>query len=135
MRSMRARRLFALLTVVTALAGAVLITRPYVHGLSFVIRAAEMQGAPRRAADWDTTPVRTGTLVGDRRGGEGGRPPPRRRLGHHTGHHARDRDPDTARPDARAPVRTIWRSHPRRAADVRPARVGHRRAAPGPPRP
>ena len=51
MRPMRARRLFALLTVVTALFGAVLIARPYIDGLSFVIRAAVMQGLPRRAAD------------------------------------------------------------------------------------
>jgi hypothetical protein len=57
MRPMRVRRLFALLVVATALLGAALIARPYIHGLSFVIRAAEMQGAARRVADFDTTGV------------------------------------------------------------------------------
>ena len=64
MRLMRARRLLALLIVFAALAGAGLIARPYVHGLSFVVRAAEMQGAPRRIADLDTTRV-TDDLVAD----------------------------------------------------------------------
>jgi hypothetical protein len=54
---MRVRRLFALLIVVAALLGAALITRPYIHGLSFVIRAAEVQGTARRVADLDTTRV------------------------------------------------------------------------------
>ncbi len=40
-----------------ALAGAALIARPYLHGLSFVIRAAEMRGLPRRIADLDTARV------------------------------------------------------------------------------
>ena len=57
MRVMRARRLLTLLLVIAALVGTALIVRPYVHGLSFVIRAAEMQGAPRRAADLDTTRI------------------------------------------------------------------------------
>jgi len=43
--------------VVVALLVLVLITRPYVHGLSFVVRAAEMQGAARRVADLDTTRI------------------------------------------------------------------------------
>lgn len=42
---------------IIALAALALIARPYVHGLSFVIRAAEMQGAARRVADLDTTAV------------------------------------------------------------------------------
>ena len=54
---MRVRRLFALLLVMAALLGAAFITRPYIHGLSFVIRAAEMQGTARRVADLDTTRV------------------------------------------------------------------------------
>ena len=54
---MRGRRLLALSVVVAALLGAATIARPYVHGLSFVIRAAEMQGAPRRIADLDTARV------------------------------------------------------------------------------
>jgi dienelactone hydrolase len=52
--SVRALRFAA---VVVALAGATLIARPYLHGLSFVIRAADMQGTARRVADLDTTPV------------------------------------------------------------------------------
>ena len=42
---------------VVALLALVLITRPYLHGASFVVRAAEMQGAARRLADLDTTRV------------------------------------------------------------------------------
>jgi dienelactone hydrolase len=48
---MRAVRLVAVAVVV---AGVALIARPYVHGLSFVVRAADMQGTPRRLADLDT---------------------------------------------------------------------------------
>jgi len=55
MRVMRGRRLLALSVVLAALVGTALIARPYIHGLSFVIRAAEMQGTPRRVADLDTT--------------------------------------------------------------------------------
>jgi len=55
---MRGRRLARLLAVVAALAGAALIARPYVHGLSFVIRAAEMNGTMRRIADLDTIATR-----------------------------------------------------------------------------
>jgi dienelactone hydrolase len=55
---MRGRRLAALLVVALALAGAALIARPYVHGLSFVIRAAEMEGTVRRVADLDTIAIR-----------------------------------------------------------------------------
>ena len=58
MPPMRARRLLALVLALAALLGAAFIARPYVHGLSFVIRAAEMQGRLRRAADLDTTTVR-----------------------------------------------------------------------------
>jgi dienelactone hydrolase len=58
MRFVRTRRLVALVAVLAALAGAIFIARPYVHGLSFVIRAAEVQGAARRLADFDTTAVR-----------------------------------------------------------------------------
>jgi dienelactone hydrolase len=48
------RRLVSLLAVCVTLVGLGLIARPYVHGLSFVIRAADMQGTPRRVADVDT---------------------------------------------------------------------------------
>jgi hypothetical protein len=36
---------------------AALITAPYAHGVSFVIRAADLQGTPRRLADLDTRAV------------------------------------------------------------------------------
>jgi hypothetical protein len=55
---MRGRRLAALLLVIVAVAAAVWIARPYVHGLSFVIRAADMTGTLRRLADADTRPSR-----------------------------------------------------------------------------
>jgi dienelactone hydrolase len=55
---MRGRRLAALLTVIVALAAAALIARPYVHGLSFVVRAADMTGTLRRLAELDTHPAR-----------------------------------------------------------------------------
>lgn len=57
MRLMRSRRLLAFLWVLLALAGTALIARPYIHGLSFVVRAAEMAGTPRRVADLDAAPV------------------------------------------------------------------------------
>jgi dienelactone hydrolase len=56
MRLMRGRRLPALLVALVALVGAVLAARPYVHGLSFVIRAAGVEGTARRVADLDTRP-------------------------------------------------------------------------------
>ena len=67
-----------------ALAGAALIARPYVHGLSFVIRAAEMQGALRRVADMDTARVSEREIsIPTRRG------PMRARLYEPAGAHAR----------------------------------------------
>lgn len=54
---MRRPRIAALASIVFAIAGATLITLPYAHGLSFVVRAADMKGAARRAADLDTLPV------------------------------------------------------------------------------
>lgn len=54
---MRARRLLALLVIVVAFVGATLIGRPYIHGASFVLRAAEVQGTVRRIADFDTVAV------------------------------------------------------------------------------
>jgi hypothetical protein len=84
MRSMRARRLLALLIAAAALLGAALIARPYVHGLSFVIRAAEMQGSPRRVADLDTTRVTAREVtIPTRRG------PMRARLYEPSGPHTR----------------------------------------------
>jgi dienelactone hydrolase len=57
MHVVRARRLVAAVFVLVAIAGALFVTGPYVHGLSFVIRAADMQGAARRAADLDARPT------------------------------------------------------------------------------
>src|SRR5438270_1619513 len=51
-------RLLRWLLGVVALLALGFIVRPYVHGLSFVIRAAEMQGVARRLADIDTRPER-----------------------------------------------------------------------------
>jgi dienelactone hydrolase len=51
-------RAFRLAAVAVAIAGLVLVARPFVHGLSFVIRAADMQGTARRAADFDTVAIR-----------------------------------------------------------------------------
>jgi dienelactone hydrolase len=47
------------LAVLVALAGLLIVGRPYVHGLTFVIRAADMQGTVRRLADLDAAAVRT----------------------------------------------------------------------------
>ncbi len=57
MRLMRARRLLAFVIALAALAGAALIARPYAHGLSFVIRAADVQGTLRSLANADTGPI------------------------------------------------------------------------------
>lgn len=54
---MRHMRFLRWAILVIALAALALLVRPYLHGLSFVIRAAEMQGPPRRLADLDTTRV------------------------------------------------------------------------------
>jgi len=51
------RRLVTLLAIAVTVAGVGFITAPYVHGFSFVVRAADMQGALRRAADMDTRGV------------------------------------------------------------------------------
>ena len=51
-------RLFRLLALTVAIAGLVIVGRPYVHGLSFVVRAADMHGAVRRLADLDAVAVR-----------------------------------------------------------------------------
>jgi len=69
---------------VVALLALTLITRPYLHGLSFVIRAAEMQGTPRRLADLDTTGVTARDItIPTRRG------PIRARLYEPSGSHPR----------------------------------------------
>ena len=51
-------RLFRLLAIIIALAGLALVTRPYLHGLSFAVRAADVQGTARRVADVDSVAIR-----------------------------------------------------------------------------
>ena len=53
MRIVRGRRLVILLAVLVALIAAAVASSPFLHGLSFVIRAADLHGAARRAADLD----------------------------------------------------------------------------------
>lgn len=59
---MRARRVAAFLFVLVAIACAALIARPYFHGLTFVVRAAEIDGRLRRIANLDAVPVHTREL-------------------------------------------------------------------------
>jgi dienelactone hydrolase len=56
MRLMTRGRLAAVLLIVI-LAGAVFAARPYLRGLSFVVRAADRQGSLRRLADYDAVAV------------------------------------------------------------------------------
>jgi dienelactone hydrolase len=53
---MRVRRGVGVLFVLAGLLGAALIARPYLNGLAFVIRAADMHGSLRRVADLGTRP-------------------------------------------------------------------------------
>jgi len=48
---MSSRRLLALVLTIAALLGTAFLFRPYLKGAAFVVRAAEMQGAIRSAAD------------------------------------------------------------------------------------
>jgi dienelactone hydrolase len=50
-------RVLRVAAVFVALAGATIVGRPYVHGLAFVVRAADMHGTARRLADLDTVAV------------------------------------------------------------------------------
>lgn len=66
---MRGRRIAALIFSIVMVASAALVARPYLHGASFVVRAAEMDGAVRRIADADTVAIRTIELsIATRRG-------------------------------------------------------------------
>jgi hypothetical protein len=51
------RRAVALLVALVVVAGAAFITQPYYHGLSFVARAADIQGTVRRLAEFDVEPI------------------------------------------------------------------------------
>ena len=53
---MRRRAVIAIVLLVAIVAGW-FVALPYVHGLSFVIRAADMQGTARRVADFGSTAV------------------------------------------------------------------------------
>src|SRR4051812_46391615 len=54
---MRPRRIVAG-TILLVAALAATVTPPYFRGAAFVVRAAGMDGAARRVADWETSPVR-----------------------------------------------------------------------------
>lgn len=56
MRGVTRRRVVVAFALAAIAAGA-LIARPYLHGLSFVLRAADLPGAARRLADLDTVPT------------------------------------------------------------------------------
>jgi dienelactone hydrolase len=56
------RRVVALISAAGVLLAAAVVAYPYIHGLSFVVRAANLQGALRRAADLDTAPVRESVI-------------------------------------------------------------------------
>jgi dienelactone hydrolase len=63
MQSMRGRRLAALLFAIAVVIGAFVVARPYLHGLAFVVRAADINGRIRRIADLDAVPVHTRELA------------------------------------------------------------------------
>lgn len=58
MRPVTRRRLAVVAFVLVAFAAALAVARPYAHGLSLVVRAANLQGTWRRMADLDTVAVR-----------------------------------------------------------------------------
>jgi len=62
------RRLVLVLLAIV-LVTSVLVARPYVRGAAFVIRAAGLDGAARRLAEWDTVPVHESDTTVRWRGG------------------------------------------------------------------
>src|SRR5262245_526265 len=56
---MRGRRFAALVFAIAVATAAGFVVRPYIHGASFVVRAADMDGRVRRIADIDTARVQT----------------------------------------------------------------------------
>jgi len=71
---MRVVRLFRWLVVAVALVVLALAVRPYAHGLSFVIRAAEIGGTAERLARFDTVAIATrGVTIPTRAGAMRGR--------------------------------------------------------------
>jgi pimeloyl-ACP methyl ester carboxylesterase len=63
MQTMRGRRLAALLFAIAFVIGGFVVARPYLHGLAFVLRAADIDGRIRRVADLDAVPVHTRELA------------------------------------------------------------------------
>jgi dienelactone hydrolase len=60
---MTRRRALAIAFVLIGLTAAAIVAAPYVHGLSFVIRAAGIEGTARRIADLDAGPYRERELM------------------------------------------------------------------------
>ncbi|MBW8867546.1 MAG: hypothetical protein JF610_09480, partial [Acidobacteria bacterium] len=60
---MRGRRLAASLFAIAFVIGGFVVARPYLHGLAFVLRAADIDGRIRRVADLDAVPVHTRELA------------------------------------------------------------------------
>jgi dienelactone hydrolase len=58
MRLMRGRRLTLLIVMIVSLCVGALVARPFVHGLSFVVRASHMHGTVGRVADFGTATTR-----------------------------------------------------------------------------
>ena len=109
------RRLVAILAVSVTIAGAALITAPYAHGVSFVIRAADLQGTPRRLADLDTRAVQQREIA---------IPTPRGSL------RARVYTPNNASPGSRATLLTSG-LHVSGIDEPRLTRLAHELAASG----
>jgi len=63
MRIVRGRRLTTLVVVLASVCVGALVAQPYLHGLSFVVRSAEMHGTLRRLADLDSRTVRERELT------------------------------------------------------------------------
>src|SRR4051794_32678662 len=63
MQTMRGRRLAASLFAIAFVIGGFVVARPYLHGLAFVLRAADIDGRIRRVADLDAVPVHTRELA------------------------------------------------------------------------
>ena len=58
MRAVARRRFVLVMSLIAAIAAGELVVLPFMHGLSFVIRAADMKGTVRRIADLDADPER-----------------------------------------------------------------------------
>src|SRR4051794_19260502 len=128
---MRSRRVVARAFFLLA-ALAATITPPHFCGAAFVVRAAGMDGAARRVADWETSPVRgMDWALAWGGGGGGGRRRARRGGGAGPGG---ERGRGVAGGGGRAappPLFSARRDRAHGAARPRRARRGYRRAAAG----